>query len=115
MTHYPKRLYLNGQVIPGDLHATNSVIVRDGDAEIEARKIGYRGAYEVIEEPIGGNDGSAVPVHVASTQDQGGVAAASADPVDELDALRKQAESLGIDVDRRWGEKRLRAEIAKAT
>lgn len=34
------------------------------------------------------------------------------DPIDEL---RADAESLGIDVDKRWGEKRLNAEIEKAT
>ena len=33
---------------------------------------------------------------------------------DDLDGLRKEAEALGVDVDGRWGEKRLRAEIQKA-
>ncbi|TCM21481.1 hypothetical protein EDF56_101145 [Novosphingobium sp. PhB165] len=32
----------------------------------------------------------------------------------ELDALRAQAEELGIEVDGRWGAKRLETEIAKA-
>lgn len=32
----------------------------------------------------------------------------------ELDDLRTKAEALGIDVDGRWGEKRLESEIAKA-
>lgn len=32
----------------------------------------------------------------------------------DIDLLREQAGELGIDVDRRWGEKRLRAEIEKA-
>lgn len=35
------------------------------------------------------------------------------EPVD-LDGLRQEAEMLGIEVDGRWGEKRLRAEIQKA-
>lgn len=33
---------------------------------------------------------------------------------DEIDDLRAAAESLGIEVDRRWGGKRLRTEIEKA-
>lgn len=33
---------------------------------------------------------------------------------DELEALRKQAKELGINVDKRWGENRLVEEIAKA-
>lgn len=38
-----------------------------------------------------------------------------ADPVGEdLDALRAEAEELGIDVDGRWGPSRLRAEIEQA-
>ena len=39
----------------------------------------------------------------------------SVEPADPIDALRKEAEAIGIDVDGRWGEKRLRAEIAKAS
>jgi len=31
-----------------------------------------------------------------------------------LDDLRDEAKSLGVDVDNRWGERRLREEIAKA-
>ena len=33
---------------------------------------------------------------------------------DDLDELRAEAEAAGVDVDRRWGEKRLRDEISKA-
>lgn len=33
---------------------------------------------------------------------------------DDLDALREEAEKAGVDVDGRWGEARLKAEIAKA-
>lgn len=32
---------------------------------------------------------------------------------DDIDALRAEAEGLGIDVDKRWGAARLRAEIDK--
>lgn len=32
--------------------------------------------------------------------------------VDDLDALRADAEAAGVDVDKRWGAKRLNAEIA---
>jgi hypothetical protein len=32
----------------------------------------------------------------------------------DMDQLRQVAEQLGIEVDKRWGEKRLRAEIEKA-
>jgi len=39
---------------------------------------------------------------------------APVDPVDGMTYLRAEAKALGINVDRRWGEKRLRAEIAKA-
>lgn len=34
-------------------------------------------------------------------------------PASEIDQLREDAESLGINVDKRWGEKRLQAEIDK--
>lgn len=34
---------------------------------------------------------------------------------DDIDALREKAESLGVDVDRRWGERRLKDEITKAS
>ena len=88
---YPCRLYLRGEVIPGDLHATNSVIVRDAEAEEDAREKGYRKAYEVEPAPVtGGNGGSptASPPPDAATSDvsgtfhpiQGGAAATSADP-----------------------------------
>jgi len=36
------------------------------------------------------------------------------DAASDIDALRAEAESLGIDVDNRWREKRLQAEIDKA-
>lgn len=36
-----------------------------------------------------------------------------ADHPDDIDALRAEAEGLGIDVDKRWGEARLRSEIDK--
>lgn len=39
--------------------------------------------------------------------------AAKADDEDDEDSLREEAEELGIDVDKRWGAKRLRAEIDK--
>lgn len=39
---------------------------------------------------------------------------AEAEPEDEAEALRSQAKALGIDVDNRWGEKRLLSEIEKA-
>lgn len=35
------------------------------------------------------------------------------DTVPLIDALRAEAESLGVEVDRRWGEKRLAEEISK--
>jgi hypothetical protein len=35
-------------------------------------------------------------------------------PLRGLDELRAEAEALGVKVDRRWGDKRLLAEIAKA-
>lgn len=36
-------------------------------------------------------------------------------PVDDLDALRKQAEEAGVPVDKRWGVDRLRQEIESAS
>jgi hypothetical protein len=33
----------------------------------------------------------------------------------DIEALREKAEALGVDVDRRWGERRLKDEIAKAS
>jgi len=35
-------------------------------------------------------------------------------PVDPMEELRKEAAALGVKVDARWGEARLRAEIEKA-
>lgn len=43
-----------------------------------------------------------------------GTEQATPEPEDEIEALRAEAEQLGIEVDGRWGEKRLKAEIAKA-
>lgn len=42
-------------------------------------------------------------------------AAPSPAPVDDLDALRKQAEEAGVTVDKRWGVNKLRQEIDAAT
>ena len=56
MSNYPKRLYLKGEVIPGDLHAANSLIVDGPEAEDDARAKGYRIAWEAAE--FGGNGGS---------------------------------------------------------
>lgn len=106
---YPRRLYLRGEVISGDLHATNSVVVGSVAEEASARAHGYLKAYETS----GGNDGShqnSVP-GIPSGQDQDGVAPISADP--SLDDLRAKAESRGIKVDRRWKEARLLEEIAR--
>ena len=93
----------------GDLHATNSVVVESEEEEREARSRGYAKAYESIEKTIGGNGGSSPP-EFPSVLDQGGVAASSADPID---ALRADAEALGIKVDRRWKESRLMEAIAE--
>lgn len=36
------------------------------------------------------------------------------EPEDDIEALREEAQALGVHVDGRWGAKRLRDEIAKA-
>lgn len=112
---YPRRLYLNGEVIPGDLHATNSVVVNSEDEELEARGKGYRKAYEPIEkeESNGGDGGSdqSTPDEVA--QDQGAVAGASAGP-DDVEALRAQAKALGVKVHHKAGADKIREAIAQA-
>lgn len=80
---YPRRLYLNGEVIEDDLHATNSVVVNSEQEEADARAEGYATAYE----SAGGNGGSQSPstpeVSVSFPQDQGATAGASADPIAE--------------------------------
>lgn len=107
---YPRRLYLHGEVIPGDLHATNSVVVGDEQQEAEARANGYAKAWEVIEKKdIGGNGGSPAEAVRLSAPHQDDVAVVSAGPT--LDELREQAKALGIKVDRRWKEARLQEEI----
>ncbi len=144
---YPRRLYLRGLVIPGDLHATNSVVVEDAEAEEAAREKGYRKAYEEADLPTGGNVGSEAPAlhpsDVAPTEDQGGVAAASADPLTvetkgyddgttatgtaplpelspeeqaaaELAALRAEAAALGLKPHHKAGAAKLREMIAAA-
>lgn len=45
---YPRRLYLNGQVLEDDPHASNSVVVQDAAQESAARAKGYRKAWEGI-------------------------------------------------------------------
>jgi hypothetical protein len=78
---YPRRLYLNGEVIEGDLHATNSVVVENEAEEAEARSKGYAKAYE----STGGNGGSQVPSTPEPfpfTQDQDAVVSVSADPIE---------------------------------
>jgi hypothetical protein len=107
---YPRRLYLNGEVIDGDLHATNSVVVQDEAGEAAARANGYRKAYEP--ESISGNGSSSAPaVSDSFTQDQGAVAGASADPIE---ALRAEVEALGLKPHHKAGEKKLREMIAAA-
>ncbi len=48
MSDYPRRLYLRGEVLEGDPHATNSVVVQNAAQEGEARAKGYRTAWEGI-------------------------------------------------------------------
>lgn len=112
--HYPRRLYLNGEVIAGDLHATNSVVVADPDAEAKARSDGYCVAYEKPDS--GGNGRSSASALLQPIND--GAASVTADPiaddVDDIEALRTAAAAKGIRVDRRWKEDRLRAEIEAA-
>jgi hypothetical protein len=119
---YPRRLYLNGEVIAGDLHATNSVIVSSEAEEAAARAEGYRIAWEksssAAEGQSGGNGDSSPPV--TSDGDQGAVAGASA-ALDEPEAAEASEEdklhalltAAGVRVDKRWGLGRLRDEVAK--
>jgi hypothetical protein len=98
---YPCRLYLSGAVIPGDLHATNSVIVHSEAEEVSARANGYRKAYEPepIEKQVsGGNGGSSAPDVFPIDQEKGDVAIASADPV-----VTEQALPVELDQPKRRG------------
>jgi hypothetical protein len=115
---YPRRLYLHGEVLPNDPHATNSVVVNGEEEEVAARARGYRKAYE-----IGSNGGSPSesepalssapdePAHGSLPRDQGGAAPASATP--SVDELRAQLEAAGVKVDGRWKEARLLEELGK--
>ena len=87
--------YNTRRLLPGDVFEA-----RERDARI---LIGIRKAQASSSPPIPlrGPSQEATPV-----EDPG------AD--DDMEALRSQAESLGIEVDRRWGVKRLRAEISRA-
>lgn len=120
MSEYPKRLYLNGEVI--DAEASNSVVVQDAAQEASARESGYRSAYD-----IGGNGGSPsgseqalssapdLPAPGLLPQAQDGAAPVSAgQSIRGIDVLRAAAEELGVRVDRRWGAQRIHEEIAKA-
>jgi hypothetical protein len=76
--------------------------------------------------PVMVNPGATVDVEMASAEievakatgwfDIAGSAKAAKKDDDEpdVDDLRKQAEDLGIDVDKRWGVERLQSEIDKA-
>lgn len=132
-TAYPHRLYMGGLVIPGDLHATNSVVVEDAEAEEAAREKGYRKAYEPAPEVSGNGGSSTLP---ALPGDQGGAAPASAGPVhdeppefvdaepdadgdgipdaDDPDALRAEAVRLGLKPHHKAGVAKLREMIAAA-
>lgn len=115
---YPRRLYLNGEVLPNDPHATNSVVVNSAEEEAQARSNGYLKAYE-----IGSNGGSPIASEQAlpSAPDatargvlpcaQGGAAPTSA--TSSVDDLRAQLEAAGVKVDGRWKESRLIEELAK--
>jgi hypothetical protein len=116
---YPRRLYLHGEVLPNDPHATNSVVVSGEEEEAAARAKGYRKAYE-----IGSNGGSPSeseqalssapdePAHSSLPCDQGGAAPASATL--SVEDLRAQLEAAGVKVDGRWKEARLLDELSKA-
>ncbi len=118
---YPRRLYLNGEVLADDPHATNSVVVANATGEAEARAKGYRKAYEADDSP-GGNGGSQSgvvpfpPTSESLPQTQGGAAPASADPVlpDDVDFLRAEAKRLGLKVHHKAGAQTLKDAIAKA-
>lgn len=134
---YPRRLYLNGEVIPGDLHAINSVVVEDAEAEEDARSKGYRKAWEPA--PIGGNGGSPsessppdsttswVSAHFPLIQGDVAVTyATSDDPDDGVDPadddgaeltreeLLLKAQEMGLDPHHRTGKAKLLAMIAEA-
>ena len=119
---YPRRLYLYGEVIPDDLHATNSVVVESAEEESAARARGYGFAWErgiprpadgKIECGNGGSDESAPVLHPLPP-DQGIVAVASASIPDEIDSLRCLARSLGLNPHHRTGPTKLREMIAAA-
>lgn len=109
---YPRRLYMGGQVIPGDLHARNSVVVQNEAEEAAARLKGYRKPHEP--EPTGGHGDSSPPGFDSFRQEPSGdERPAAADPLYDIAALRARAAALGLKVDGRWKEARLRDEIAK--
>lgn len=115
---FPRRLYLNGEVIEGDPHAANSVVVQDEDGEALARANGYRNAFDVgarkaeANDSTGGNGDGSPPV--GSSQEPSGVAPAAADPIDDVDALREQAKAKGVKVHHKAGAETIRKAIAAA-
>lgn len=68
---------------------------------------------DAVFEPVGGS--SAQSVHTGSFDHDGDGKPGGSLPAAErgLDDLQAEAEALGVKVDKRWGEARLRDEIAK--
>jgi hypothetical protein len=86
---------------PGELRHVTRGFLYDQQDHADADKAKAAGWFETLEEAAG-------LVPVASDE------AASDDEPPTRDEMLAQAEKLGIDVDKRWGDKRLMAEITKA-
>jgi hypothetical protein len=105
--HYPRRLYLGGQVI--DAEATNSVVVADAAAEADARARGYRGAWE----PDNGANGCSPAAPVSLPEPQVEVATDCA-TTDDLETLRKRVIDRGLKPHHRAGVAKLREMLGEA-
>jgi hypothetical protein len=102
LNDFPKMIYRDGMTLLD--HGVDYMIV-SGEAELaNALADGWREELVAFQAPARHPldlDGDGAPGGSLPEEERG------------LEALQAEAEALGIAVDRRWGEKRLRAEIAK--
>jgi hypothetical protein len=111
MSEFPKMLYRDGATMLHEGRWLDWTLAQDAQHESRLLSEGW----DLGGEPARAATAAPKPAFAKFDRNGDGVPGGSL-PASErgLDELKSEAESLGITIDRRWGEKRLRAEIAAA-
>ena len=111
MSRFPKMLFRDGDMLPE--HGVDYLIVECEAEMVNALGDGWR---EELEAPQVSSRHPLAPADALFDRNGDGRPGGSLPAAQRgLDDLKAEAEALGITIDRRWGEKRLLAEIAKAS